>query len=252
MNVYESCRTCSLSLSLPLRRPLPLLLAERAVSTHTECFIEIYDYPALCGYERPCARLRVRTRGADARAYTRGHGGERRGPCQFLRASTYALHTYRAHFFASPLLHIIRANNILCIICMPYAAALRAKSRNREPHRSACPIGPISLSPFSSFFSPSPTSPFSIGQSRERERNYLLSLRPFETDRILFAFFSRVYFSRIPKTKEGTKERRNVHPTVNDFGEYIWWERKRFESIVHIRPCTIGIAQIHLGDWSYK
>lgn len=88
--------------------------------------------------------------------------------------------------------------------------------------------------------------------TRERERNYLLSLRPFETDRILFAFFSRVYFSRIPKTKEGTKERRNVHPTVNDFGEYIWWERKRFESIVHIRPCTIGIAQIHLGDWSYK
>lgn len=202
MNVYESCRTCSLSLSLPL------LLAERAVSTHTECFIEIYDYPALCGYERPCARLRVRTRGADARAYTRGHGGERRGPCQFLRASTYALHTYRAHFFASPLLHIIRANNILCIICMPYAAALRAKSRNREPHRSACPIGPISLSPFSSFFSPSPTSPFSIGQSRERERNYLLSLRPFETDRIL-SRFSRVFIFRgfRKRRKKGTKER---------------------------------------------
>lgn len=206
MNVYESCRTCSLSLSLPLRRPLPLLLAERAVSTHTECFIEIYDYPALCGYERPCARLRVRTRGADARAYTRGHGGERRGPCQFLRASTYALHTYRAHFFASPLLHIIRANNILCIICMPYAAALRAKSRNREPHRSACPIGPISLSPFSSFFSPSPTSPFSIGQSRERERNYLLSLRPFETDRIL-SRFSRVFIFR--GFRKRRKERRN-------------------------------------------
>lgn len=92
----------------------------------------------------------------------------------------------------------------------------------------------------------------SDSHERGRERNYLLSLRPFGTDRILFAFFSRVYFSRIPKTKEGTKERRNVHPTVNDFGEYIWWERKRFESIVHIRPCTIGIAQIHLGDWSYK
>lgn len=196
----------ALSLSLPLRRPLPLLLAECAVSTHTECFIEIYDYPALCGYERPCARLRVRTRGADARAYTRGHGGERRGPCQFLRASTYALHTYRAHFFASPLLHIIRANNILCIICMPYAAALRAKSRNREPHRSACPIGPISLSPFSSFFSPSPTSPFSIGQSRERERNYLLSLRPFETDRIL-SRFSRVFIFR--GFRKRRKERRN-------------------------------------------
>lgn len=238
----------SLSPSPPPPPPPP-----RAVSTHTECFIEIYDYPALCGYERPCARLRVRTRGADARAYTRGHGGERRGPCQFLRASTYALHTYRAHFFASPLLHIIRANNILCIICMPYAAALRAKSRNREPHRSACPIGPISLSPFSSFFSPSPTSPFSIGQSRERERE---ELSPFSSSlrdgSNPLAFFSRVYFSRIPKTKEGTKERRNVHPTVNDFGEYIWWERKRFESIVHIRPCTIGIAQIHLGDWSYK
>lgn len=253
MNVYESCRTCSLSLSLPLRRPLlPLLLAERAVSTHTECFIEIYDYPALCGYERPCARLRVRTRGADARAYTRGHGGERRGPCQFLRASTYALHTYRAHFFASPLLHIIRANNILCIICMPYAAALRAKSRNREPHRSACPIGPISLSPFSSFFSPSPTSPFSIEQSRERERE---ELSPFSSSlrdgsNPLRVFLACLFFA--DSENEGRKERRNVHPTVNDFGEYIWWERKRFESIVHIRPCTIGIAQIHLGDWSYK
>lgn len=212
----------ALSLSLPLRRPLPLLLAERAVSTHTECFIEIYDYPALCGYERPCARLRVRTRGADARAYTRGHGGERRGPCQFLRASTYALHTYRAHFFASPLLHIIRANNILCIICMPYAAALRAKSRNREPHRSACPIGPISLSPFSSFFSPSPTSPFSIGQSRERERE---ELSPFSSSlrdgSNPLAFFSRVYFSRIPKTKEerneGTFIRRSM-TSENTFG----------------------------------
>lgn len=210
MNVYESCRTCSLSLSLPLRRPLPLLLAERAVSTHTECFIEIYDYPALCGYERPCARLRVRTRGADARAYTRGHGGERRGPCQFLRASTYALHTYRAHFFASPLLHIIRANNILCIICMPYAAALRAKSRNREPHRSACPIGPISLSPFSSFFSPSPTSPFSIGQSRERERGIISFLfvpsRRIESSRVFLAclFFAD---SENEGRNEGTKER---------------------------------------------
>lgn len=253
MNVYESCRTCSLSLSLPLRRPLPLLLAERAVSTHTECFIEIYDYPALCGYERPCARLRVRTRGADARAYTRGHGGERRGPCQFLRASTYALHTYRAHFFASPLLHIIRANNILCIICMPYAAALRAKSRNREPHRSACPIGPISLSlSFFFVFLPFPYLSFldrTVTREREELSPFSSSLRDGSNP---LAFFSRVYFSRIPKTKEGTKERRNVHPTVNDFGEYIWWERKRFESIVHIRPCTIGIAQIHLGDWSYK
>lgn len=210
MNVYESCRTCSLSLSLPLRRPLPLLLAERAVSTHTECFIEIYDYPALCGYERPCARLRVRTRGADARAYTRGHGGERRGPCQFLRASTYALHTYRAHFFASPLLHIIRANNILCIICMPYAAALRAKSRNREPHRSACPIGPISLSLLFLRFSPLPLPLLSRSDSHERgrERNYLLSLRPFETDRIL-SRFSRVFIFRgfRKRRKKGTKER---------------------------------------------
>lgn len=205
MNVYESCRTCSLSLSLPLRRPLPLLLAERAVSTHTECFIEIYDYPALCGYERPCARLRVRTRGADARAYTRGHGGERRGPCQFLRASTYALHTYRAHFFASPLLHIIRANNILCIICMPYAA-LRAKSRNREPHRSACPIGPISL--LFLRFSPLPLPLLSRSDSHERgrERNYLLSLRPFETDRIL-SRFSRVFIFR--GFRKRRKERRN-------------------------------------------
>lgn len=211
-----------LSLSLSPSPPPPPPPPPRAVSTHTECFIEIYDYPALCGYERPCARLRVRTRGADARAYTRGHGGERRGPCQFLRASTYALHTYRAHFFASPLLHIIRANNILCIICMPYAAALRAKSRNREPHRSACPIGPISLSPFSSFFSPSPTSPFSIGQSRERERE---ELSPFSSSlrdgSNPLAFFSRVYFSRIPKTKEerneGTFIRRSM-TSENTFG----------------------------------
>lgn len=100
---------------------------------------------------RALGRVRVRARiHTHTHTRTRSHGGERRGPCQFLRASTYALHTYRAHFFASPLLHIIRANNILCIICMPYAAALRAKSRNREPHRrSACPIGPpISLSLF--------------------------------------------------------------------------------------------------------
>lgn len=222
MNVYESCRTCSLSLSLPLRRPLPLLLAERAVSTHTECFIEIYDYPALCGYERPCARLRVRTRGADARAYTRGHGGERRGPCQFLRASTYALHTYRAHFFASPLLHIIRANNILCIICMPYAAALRAKSRNREPHRSACPIGPISLSLLFLRFSPLPLPLLSRSDSHERERE---ELSPFSSSlrdgSNPLAFFSRVYFSRIPKTKEerneGTFIRRSM-TSENTFG----------------------------------
>lgn len=147
----------TLSLSLPLRPLLLLLLlAERAVSTHTECFIEIYDYPALCGYERSavCVYARAYTR---THTRTRSHGGERRGPCQFLRASTYALHTYRAHFFASPLLHIIRANNILCIICMPYAAALRAKSRNREPHRrSACPIGPpisLPLSLLSIYFS---------------------------------------------------------------------------------------------------
>lgn len=211
MNVYESCRTCSLSLSLPLRRPLPLLLlAERAVSTHTECFIEIYDYPALCGYERPCARLRVRTRGADARAYTRGHGGERRGPCQFLRASTYALHTYRAHFFASPLLHIIRANNILCIICMPYAAALRAKSRNREPHRSACPIGPISLSLLFLRFSPLPLPLLSRSDSHERERGIISFLfvpsRRIESSRVFLAclFFAD---SENEGRNEGTKER---------------------------------------------
>lgn len=207
MNVYESCRTCSLSLSLPLRRPLPLLLAERAVSTHTECFIEIYDYPALCGYERPCARLRVRTRGADARAYTRGHGGERRGPCQFLRASTYALHTYRAHFFASPLLHIIRANNILCIICMPYAAALRAKSRNREPHRSACPIGPISLSLLFLRFSPLPLPLLSRSDSHERERGIISFLfvpsRRIESS----SRFSRVFIFR--GFRKRRKERRN-------------------------------------------
>lgn len=35
-------------------------------------------------------------------------------------------------------------------------------------------------------------------------------------------------------------------------GSPIWWKGKRLESIVHIRPCTIGIAQIHLADWSYK
>lgn len=57
----------TLSLSLPLRPLLLLLLlAERAVSTHTECFIEIYDYPALCGYERSAVCVY-------ARAYTRTH-----------------------------------------------------------------------------------------------------------------------------------------------------------------------------------
>lgn len=165
----------------------------------------------------PCAYTR-----ADARAYTRGHGGERRGPCQFLRASTYALHTYRAHFFASPLLHIIRANNILCIICMPYAAALRAKSRNREPHRSACPIGPISLSLLFLHFSPLPLPLLSRSDSHERERE---ELSPFSSSlrdgSNPLAFFSRVYFSRIPKTKEerneGTFIRRSM-TSENTFG----------------------------------
>ena len=56
-------------------------------------------------------------------------------------------------FFPSPLLHIIRENNILRIICMPYEA-LGAKSRKRARRAvrgSACPIGPPS-SPFFVFF----------------------------------------------------------------------------------------------------
>lgn len=211
---------------------------------------------------RPCACTRARTH---AHTHTWSHGGERRGPCQFLRASTYALHTYRAHFFASPLLHIIRANNILCIICMPYAAALRAKSRNREPHRrSACPIGPpISLPLSLSFYLlllsqlDGHVAALSLSIKRGREgiisspdRSFSLFLQDESRffRRVDLSSFSRVFIFRGFQTNERT----NVHPTVNDFGEYIWWERKRFESIVHIRPCTIGIAQIHLGDWSYK
>lgn len=87
--------------------------------------------------------------------------------------------------------------------------------------------------------------------TRERERGIISFLfvpsRRIESSRV---FLACLFFA--DSENEGRKERRNVHPTVNDFGEYIWWERKRFESIVHIRPCTIGIAQIHLGDWSYK
>lgn len=65
--------------------------------------------------------------------------------------------------------------------------------------------------------------------------------------------FPRLFiFRQFPDQRATQRIPRSVHSTVNDFGEYIWWERKRFESIVHIRPCTIGIAQIHLGDWSYK
>lgn len=212
---------------------------------------------------RALGRVRVRARiHTHTHTRTRSHGGERRGPCQFLRASTYALHTYRAHFFASPLLHIIRANNILCIICMPYAAALRAKSRNREPHRrSACPIGPpISLSLFyllllSQLDGHVAALSLSIKRGREGiisspDRSFSLFLQDESRffRRVDLSSFSRVFIFRGFQTNERT----NVHPTVNDFGEYIWWERKRFESIVHIRPCTIGIAQIHLGDWSYK
>lgn len=92
----------------------------------------------------------------------------------------------------------------------------------------------------------------SRSDSHERERE---ELSPFSSSlrdgsNPLRVFLACLFFA--DSENEGTKERRNVHPTVNDFGEYIWWERKRFESIVHIRPCTIGIAQIHLGDWSYK
>lgn len=91
----------------------------------------------------------------------------------------------------------------------------------------------------------------SRSDSHERERGIISFLfvpsRRIESSRV---FLACLFFA--DSENEGRKERRNVHPTVNDFGEYIWWERKRFESIVHIRPCTIGIAQIHLGDWSYK
>lgn len=154
MNVYESCRTYSLSLSLSLSAPSSSSsCSQSARSLRTPSVLLKFMTTRLCvdTSARPCACTRARTH---AHTHTWSHGGERRGPCQFLRASTYALHTYRAHFFASPLLHIIRANNILCIICMPYAAALRAKSRNREPHRrSACPIGPpISLPLSLSFY----------------------------------------------------------------------------------------------------
>lgn len=100
-------------------------------------------------------------------------------------------------------------------------------------------------------FSPLPLPLLSRSDSHERERGIISFLfvpsRRIESSRV---FLACLFFA--DSENEGTKERRNVHPTVNDFGEYIWWERKRFESIVHIRPCTIGIAQIHLGDWSYK
>lgn len=170
-------------------------------------------------------RAYTRCRCARVRAHThtrRGHGGERRGPCQFLRASTYALHTYRAHFFASPLLHIIRANNILCIICMPYAA-LRAKSRNREPHRriraSDRPTDLSLYTTFSPFLYPlllSQLDSYCVTLLREggREGSRLLDLFPLRrveskrgegnSDPSTLApgsFFSRVYFSRIPKER---------------------------------------------------
>ena len=179
MNVYESCRTYSLllptrSLSLSLSSSFPgcsppllpsspprRLSIYRALSTHTECFIEIYDYSPLCGCT--CAWwLRAYATCVCVCVY-----GPAAVPVPCVQACTHThTHTHKHTrtsaaarvFFPSPLLHIIRANNILRIICMPYAA-LRAKSRKRARRTvrgSACPIGPRPRRPPP----PPPTSPF--------------------------------------------------------------------------------------------
>lgn len=89
----------TLSLSLPLRPLLLLLLllAERAVSTHTECFIEIYDYPALCGYERSAVCVYAR---AYTRTHTHAHGAT--GASGAGRASSCV----RAHMRSTRTAHI--------------------------------------------------------------------------------------------------------------------------------------------------
>lgn len=231
MNVYESCRTYSLSLSLSLSAPSSSSsCSQSARSLRTPSVLLKFMTTRLCvdTSARPCACTRARTH---AHTHTWSHGGERRGPCQFLRASTYALHTYRAHFFASPLLHIIRANNILCIICMPYAAALRAKSRNREPHRrSACPIGPpISLSLFyllllSQLDGHVAALSLSIKRGREGiisspDRSFSLFLQDESRffRRVDLSSFSRVFIFRGFRTNVRTFIRRSM-TSENTFG----------------------------------
>lgn len=72
-----------------------------------------------CAEHRAYARAYIRVHARQcARRETAGHAS----PC--VRASTYA----RSNLHAPPLLQIICANNILCIICMPYAPMLNPKA----------------------------------------------------------------------------------------------------------------------------
>lgn len=227
-------RTLSFSAVLspaPSTPVAPPAVSTAVLATHTECFIEIYDYSPLLAAcvrlcTRRCVRRCVRTRGTVPVPCVRPHMRSTRS---------------RTRSSASPFLHIIYANNILCTICMPLALS----ALNRENERCSRTRVPViaATAPFDHTSRPTPSTRTLCSHSSPRLTSRSVSA-PSATSALKFpraihegarfargnskilpprvSLFAVVYFSQAPRSKRhrvfrGTFGRRSM-TSENTFG----------------------------------